>query len=82
MSTVRVLAVKQTIRRLIWRQSLWFHESDIWKIHVQLAKSVTSPPLIWGVVCGAVASGIFHWTMEDVAKLMVCMLMSGPFLSD
>ncbi|KAJ0560053.1 putative chlorophyll synthase [Helianthus annuus] len=36
-----------------------FFVQDIWKIRVQLAKSVTSPPLIWGVVCGAVASGTF-----------------------
>ncbi|KAF7146751.1 hypothetical protein RHSIM_Rhsim04G0126400 [Rhododendron simsii] len=32
-------------------------ETDIWKIRVQLTKPVTWPPLIWGVVCGAAASG-------------------------
>ncbi|KAK6943153.1 UbiA prenyltransferase family, partial [Dillenia turbinata] len=52
-----------------------------WKIRLQLAKPVTWPPLVWGVVCGAVASGNFHWTLEDVAKSIVCMLMSGPCLT-
>ncbi|KVI11450.1 UbiA prenyltransferase family [Cynara cardunculus var. scolymus] len=56
-------------------------ETDIWKIRVQLTKPVTWPPLIWGVVCGAAASGNFHWTVEDVAKSIVCMMMSGPFLT-
>ncbi|XP_055812643.1 chlorophyll synthase, chloroplastic [Solanum dulcamara] len=56
-------------------------ETDKWKIRVQLTKPVTWPPLVWGVVCGAAASGNFHWTPEDVAKSIVCMLMSGPFLT-
>lgn len=56
-------------------------EKDIWKIRVQLTKPVTWPPLIWGVVCGAAASGNFHWTPDDVAKSVACMLMSGPFLT-
>ncbi|KAI8559765.1 hypothetical protein RHMOL_Rhmol04G0199400 [Rhododendron molle] len=98
---------------------------DIWKIRVQLTKPVTWPPLVWGVVCGAAASGTplcigtckiddglcfktflghsfhcssyiyvnslvtspayivgnFHWTVEDVAKSWVCMMMSGPCLT-
>ncbi|CAI9298661.1 unnamed protein product [Lactuca saligna] len=56
-------------------------ETNIWKIRVQLTKPVTWPPLIWGVVCGAAASGNFQWTVEDVAKSIVCMMMSGPFLT-
>ncbi|GJN14126.1 hypothetical protein PR202_gb00909 [Eleusine coracana subsp. coracana] len=56
-------------------------ESDIWKIRLQLTKPVTWPPLVWGVLCGAAASGNFHWTVEDVAKSIVCMLMSGPCLT-
>ena len=36
-------------------------ESDedlsIWKIRIQLTKPVTWIPLIWGVLCGAAASG-------------------------
>ena len=30
---------------------------NIWKIRLQLTKPVTWPPLVWGVVCGAAASG-------------------------
>ncbi|KAL6998441.1 Transferase of alkyl or aryl groups [Sarracenia purpurea var. burkii] len=56
-------------------------ETDKWKIRVQLTKPVTWPPLVWGVVCGAAASGNFHWTLEDVAKSIVCMMMSGPCLT-
>ncbi|CAM8971507.1 unnamed protein product [Rhodiola kirilowii] len=56
-------------------------ETNKWKIRLQLTKPVTWPPLVWGVVCGAAASGNFHWTIEDVAKSVVCMLMSGPFLT-
>ncbi|KAJ6798576.1 chlorophyll synthase, chloroplastic [Iris pallida] len=56
-------------------------ESDIWKIRLQLTKPVTWPPLVWGVVCGAAASGNFHWCLEDVAKSIVCMMMSGPCLT-
>ncbi|KAF7825520.1 chlorophyll synthase, chloroplastic [Senna tora] len=56
-------------------------ETDKWKIRLQLTKPVTWPPLVWGVVCGAAASGNFHWNLEDVAKSIVCMMMSGPFLT-
>ncbi|KAK6943477.1 UbiA prenyltransferase family [Dillenia turbinata] len=56
-------------------------ETNKWKIRLQLTKPVTWPPLIWGVVCGAAASGNFHWTLEDVAKSIVCMLMAGPCLT-
>ncbi|CAN7060535.1 unnamed protein product [Brassica oleracea var. botrytis] len=56
-------------------------ETNKWKIRLQLTKPVTWPPLVWGVVCGAAASGNFHWTPEDVAKSILCMLMSGPCLT-
>ncbi|RYR41355.1 hypothetical protein Ahy_A08g037752 isoform A [Arachis hypogaea] len=56
-------------------------DSNKWKIQVQFTKFVTWPPLVWGVVCGAAASGNFHWTIEDVAKSIAGMLMSGPFLT-
>ncbi|KAG0478613.1 hypothetical protein HPP92_013332 [Vanilla planifolia] len=56
-------------------------ESDKWKIRLQLTKPVTWPPLVWGVLCGAAASGNFHWNLDDVAKSIVCMVMSGPFLT-
>lgn len=56
-------------------------EENIWKIRLQLTKPVTWVPLIWGVLCGAAASGNFEWTPEDCAKAFCCMLMSGPFLT-
>ncbi|GAV73573.1 Peptidase_M24 domain-containing protein/UbiA domain-containing protein [Cephalotus follicularis] len=56
-------------------------ETNKWKIRLQLTKPVTWPPLVWGVVCGAAASGNFHWNLEDVTKSIVCMMMSGPFLT-
>nr|CAD1839830.1 unnamed protein product [Ananas comosus var. bracteatus] len=56
-------------------------ETDKWKIRLQLTKPVTWAPLIWGVVCGAAASGNFHWNVEDIAKAIVCMIMSGPCLT-
>lgn len=34
-----------------------------------------------GVLCGAAASGNFTWTPEHVAQSLVCMTMSGPFLT-
>eukprot|EP00184_Porphyridium_aerugineum_P006359 CAMPEP_0184707212 /NCGR_PEP_ID=MMETSP0313-20130426/37155_1 /TAXON_ID=2792 /ORGANISM="Porphyridium aerugineum, Strain SAG 1380-2" /LENGTH=374 /DNA_ID=CAMNT_0027168787 /DNA_START=2108 /DNA_END=3232 /DNA_ORIENTATION=- len=57
-------------------------ETNIWKIRLQLTKPVTWIPLIWGVICGAAASGNYHWLdPEDIGKLLVCMVMSGPFLT-
>lgn len=56
-------------------------QTNIWKIRLQLTKPVTWVPLIWGVLCGAAASGNFTWTAENVAKSALCMLMSGPLLT-
>ncbi|KAK1284250.1 hypothetical protein QJS10_CPB21g01304 [Acorus calamus] len=56
-------------------------ETNKWKIRLQLTKPVTWPPLVWGVVCGAAASGNFHWNIEDVTKSILCMIMSGPLLT-
>ena len=55
--------------------------SSIWKIRLQLMKPVTWIPLIWGVLCGAAASGNFHWTFSEVGASIACMLMSGPLLA-
>ncbi|HBH73115.1 MAG TPA: chlorophyll synthase ChlG, partial [Synechococcales bacterium UBA10510] len=38
-------------------------------------------PLIWGVLCGAAASGNFHWRPAEVGASIACMLMSGPLLA-
>lgn len=55
--------------------------ANIWKIRLQLMKPVTWIPLIWGVICGAAASGNFHWTLPEVGASVACMLMSGPLLA-
>uniref|UniRef100_A0A7S0ATS0 Chlorophyll synthase n=1 Tax=Pyrodinium bahamense TaxID=73915 RepID=A0A7S0ATS0_9DINO len=55
----------------------------LWKIRLQLCKPVTWPPLIFGVIAGACASGNFDWFsagLTDYAKLLVCVLLSGPVL--
>jgi chlorophyll synthase len=70
-------------------------ETDIWKIRLQLTKPVTWIPLLWGVMCGAAASGNYHWIwnpfdpndrnvmlgLEDTLKAMTAMLLAGPFLT-
>jgi chlorophyll/bacteriochlorophyll a synthase len=56
-------------------------QASIWKIRLQLMKPITWIPLIWGVVCGAASSGEFTWSIENVLKSALCMLMSGPFLT-
>lgn len=55
-------------------------ETSIWKIRLQLMKPITWIPLIWGVLCGAVSSGGFHWTLENVSIAAACMLLSGPLM--
>ena len=55
--------------------------SSIWKLRLQLMKPVTWIPLIWGVLCGAAASGNFQWQSSDVLASLACMLMSGPLLA-
>ncbi|CAM9524143.1 unnamed protein product [Ectocarpus sp. 12 AP-2014] len=67
---------------------------DILKIRLQLTKPVTWIPLIWGVLCGAAASGNYHWWnpfgggdvsfdlgSQDLLKALGCMILSGPFLT-
>lgn len=56
--------------------------TDKWRIHLQLMKPVTWIPLIWGVTCGAAASGNFHWgSPEQVEQSLVCMFLAGPLLT-
>ena len=44
-------------------------------------KPVTWVPLLWGVMCGAAASGEYSWTNpEDILKAISCMVLSGPCL--
>ncbi len=55
--------------------------TNLWAIRLQLMKPVTWIPLIWGVICGAAASGQFRWTLPDVLASLACMVMSGPLLA-
>ncbi|MFB6276819.1 MAG: chlorophyll synthase ChlG [Halothece sp.] len=56
-------------------------ETSVWKIRIQLMKPITWIPLIWGVICGAASSGNFHWQVEDMVKVVTCMLLSGPLMT-
>jgi len=67
-----------------------------WKIRLQLTKPATWVPLIWGVACGAAASGNYHavWNLfgdapttdswaivgEDTFKAVCAMVLAGPFM--
>jgi len=67
-----------------------------WKIRLQLMKPATWVPLVWGVACGAAASGNYHaiWNLfgdapttdswavvgEDTLKALGAMTLSGPLL--
>ncbi|WP_231597362.1 chlorophyll synthase ChlG [Synechococcus sp. CBW1004] len=55
--------------------------TNLWKIRLQLMKPVTWIPLIWGVICGAAASGGYHWRLPDLLAALACMVMSGPLLA-
>jgi hypothetical protein len=60
-------------------------ETNKWKIRLQLMKPVTWAPLIWGVLCGAAASGFipFCWrwppdthtsSKHELWKLLFCVI--------
>ncbi|MEM6503075.1 MAG: chlorophyll synthase ChlG [Cyanobacteria bacterium P01_C01_bin.89] len=68
-------------RQLLGMKGASSGETNIWKIRLQLMKPITWVPLIWGVLCGAASSGHFDWTLENVLKSALCMLMSGPLLT-
>ncbi len=55
--------------------------TNIWKLRLQLMKPITWIPLIWGVMCGAAASGNYQWRLDHVLAAAACMLMSGPLLA-
>ncbi len=52
-----------------------------WKLRLQLMKPITWIPLLWGVICGAAASGNYHWSLSNVLASLACMIMSGPLLA-
>ncbi|MCX7592733.1 MAG: chlorophyll synthase ChlG [Fischerella sp.] len=56
-------------------------ETSVWKIRLQLMKPITWIPLMWGVICGAASSGEYTWTLENVLKSLLCMLLAGPVMA-
>lgn len=83
------------VRQLLGVKGASSTTTDIWKIRLQLTKPVTWIPLIWGVMCGAAASGNYHWIwnpfdptdrdvalgFQDATKGLVAMILAGPFLT-
>jgi len=55
--------------------------TNIWKLRLQLMKPITWIPLLWGVICGAAASGNYNWDLSNVLASASCMFMSGPLLT-
>ncbi|WP_269624355.1 chlorophyll synthase ChlG [Prochlorococcus marinus] len=55
--------------------------TNIWKLRLQLMKPITWIPLLWGVICGAAASGNYHWELSNIIASISCMFMSGPLLT-
>ena len=68
-------------RQLLGMKGADVQETSIWKIRLQLMKPITWIPLIWGVACGAAASGNYVWKLEHILIAAACMLMSGPLLA-
>uniref|UniRef100_A0A7S1X4T6 Chlorophyll synthase n=2 Tax=Eukaryota TaxID=2759 RepID=A0A7S1X4T6_9CHLO len=68
-----------------FRQTEEGEELPKWKIMLQLSKPGTWIPVIWGVLCGAAASGNFHWFTapygRDIFEAIACMTLSGPCLT-
>ncbi len=67
-------------RQMLGMKGAEIKETNIWKIRLQLMKPITWIPLIWGVLCGAVSSGGFTWSVENVLIVAACMLLSGPLM--
>ncbi len=68
-------------RQLLGMKGAASGETSIWKIRLQLMKPITWIPLIWGVVCGAASSGEYIWSLENILKVLTCMLLSGPLMT-
>lgn len=68
-------------RQMLGMKGASTQATSIWKTRLQLMKPITWIPLMWGVVCGAASSGAYTWSLENVLKAALCMLMSGPLLT-
>jgi len=83
------------VRQLLGVKGASGGTEEKWKIRLQLTKPVTWIPLVWGVMCGAAASGNYHWMWNpfdandrdvmlgatDALKGFVAMILAGPFLT-
>ena len=83
------------VRQLLGVKGASSGTQEKWKIRLQLTKPVTWVPLVWGVMCGAAASGNYHWIynpfdpndqnvmlgLTDASKGFVAMILAGPFLT-
>ena len=59
------VAENQSARQLLGIKGA-SENKNIWAIRLQLCKPVTWIPLIWGVACGAAASGNYHtWLVSS-----------------
>uniref|UniRef100_A0A0G4H915 Chlorophyll synthase n=1 Tax=Chromera velia CCMP2878 TaxID=1169474 RepID=A0A0G4H915_9ALVE len=80
-------------RRLLGIKDASFSATDKWKIRLQLTKPITWVPLSLVVMCGAAASGNYHWIwnpldvsdrnaalgLEDAVKGFLAVVLAGPF---
>lgn len=69
------------VRQLLGIKGAASANGSKWRVRLQLMKPVTWVPLVWGVMCGAAASGHFEWAPIDVEKALACMVLAGPLLT-
>ncbi len=50
------------------------------KIYLSIMKPITWVPVVWSFWCGAIGSGGLKWTVDDMGKLWLGLLLSGPLL--
>lgn len=61
-------------------QSVPLQRPSVLARSIILMKPVTWFPPTWAFLCGAIASGATDWTLPDVSRIFLGMLMSGPIL--
>lgn len=67
-----------------FRQAEGADKASKLELQIQLMKPGTWIPVCWGVICGAAASGNFHWIEDfprDVLLSTACIVLSGPCLT-
>jgi len=67
-----------------FRQTADSSDLPKWRIQIQLMKPGTWIPVCWGVMCGAAASGNYHWLEafpRDFLEVLACIVLSGPCLT-